>query len=433
MSNQAFIIAKIDDQTLNDYLVIKIIDNGDGTRSIRFVDQNNPGLPAVASGIADSGDSLLVSSAPFSDTTPIVKGSADATKLLRFEVDGFTAGATRVLTPPDADGVLVLLTLAQFLSNKQLEDSTTTIVDNTDNTKAARFEASGITAGQTRVITIPDSDGTLVFLTLAQVVSNKTLASPRITTAILDNNGNEVLLISPTASAVNEVTIANAATGNAPAISASGDDANVGINLTPKGTGNVVLTANKYIAPAVLNTGGLFFAGDTTTGYSWRSANILAIVNNNQESVRISTTSFALQSRTLDQNGANGTQIISNIGSGELLTLNTGGTTTTTAGNLAPANAIIEAILIRVITAITTAANFAVRVTGASADFVMIGTATSSLTNLVAGATYVLVPSVFADMFNDTATTLTVTTNVNPGAGAVRLFVVYKQLVPPSS
>jgi hypothetical protein len=41
--------------------------------------------------------------APFSDTTAIVKGSADATKRLRFEVDGFTAATTRVLTPQNRD------------------------------------------------------------------------------------------------------------------------------------------------------------------------------------------------------------------------------------------------------------------------------------------------------------------------------------------
>lgn len=42
------------------------------------------------------------SSPPFDDATAIVKGSGDATKLLRFEVDGLTTGTTRVLTPQDA-------------------------------------------------------------------------------------------------------------------------------------------------------------------------------------------------------------------------------------------------------------------------------------------------------------------------------------------
>ena len=41
--------------------------------------------------------------APFTDTTAIVKGSSDATKKLRFEVDGFTTATTRVATFPDAD------------------------------------------------------------------------------------------------------------------------------------------------------------------------------------------------------------------------------------------------------------------------------------------------------------------------------------------
>jgi len=42
------------------------------------------------------GDTL-----PVADTTGIAKGSADATKIVRFEVDGLTTGTTRVITPPD--------------------------------------------------------------------------------------------------------------------------------------------------------------------------------------------------------------------------------------------------------------------------------------------------------------------------------------------
>ena len=40
---------------------------------------------------------------PVTDTTSIVKGSIDGTKLLRFEVDGITTGTTRVATMPDKD------------------------------------------------------------------------------------------------------------------------------------------------------------------------------------------------------------------------------------------------------------------------------------------------------------------------------------------
>ena len=46
---------------------------------------------------------LVEANLTFTDSTPIVNGSGDATKRLRFEVDGFTTGATRVVTFPNAD------------------------------------------------------------------------------------------------------------------------------------------------------------------------------------------------------------------------------------------------------------------------------------------------------------------------------------------
>lgn len=56
---------------------------------------------------------------------------------------------------------------------------------------------------------------------------------------IADANTNELVIFSQTASAVNEVTLANAATGNNPNFTASGGDTNVGITFTPKGTGAI--------------------------------------------------------------------------------------------------------------------------------------------------------------------------------------------------
>lgn len=57
--------------------------------------------------------------------------------------------------------------------------------------------------------------------------------------AINDTNGNESIKIPATTSAVNEVTITNAATGGAPKVSATGDDANIDLELAAKGTGLV--------------------------------------------------------------------------------------------------------------------------------------------------------------------------------------------------
>lgn len=63
----------------------------------------------------------------------------------------------------------------------------------------------------------------------------------RIIDSINDNNGNEVIKLGTTSSAVNEVSITNAATGNSPAIAPSGDDTNIDISLKGKGTGKTKL------------------------------------------------------------------------------------------------------------------------------------------------------------------------------------------------
>lgn len=60
-----------------------------------------------------SGTCTGCSSLPVVDTTAIVTGSVDATKQMRFEVDGFTASTTRVMTPPNADATLAGINLAQ--------------------------------------------------------------------------------------------------------------------------------------------------------------------------------------------------------------------------------------------------------------------------------------------------------------------------------
>jgi hypothetical protein len=59
---------------------------------------------------------------------------------------------------------------------------------------------------------------------------------------INDADNNEVLKFGTTASAVNEITITNAATSNKPTLSATGGDTNVGIAITPKGSGEVTVS-----------------------------------------------------------------------------------------------------------------------------------------------------------------------------------------------
>ena len=68
------------------------------------------------------------------------------------------------------------------------------------------------------------------------------------TYGIIDENANEQIKFSTTASATNEITIANAAAGNSPVISATGGDTNVGITLTPKGSlGRITLNGESKV------------------------------------------------------------------------------------------------------------------------------------------------------------------------------------------
>jgi len=87
------------------------------------------------------------------------------------------------------------------------------------------------------IYTMAFGDGD-VTLTGTQTLTNKTLTAPKIGTSILDTSGNELVLLTATGSAVNEFTLANAASGAGPTLSSTGET-NVDININPKGTGTL--------------------------------------------------------------------------------------------------------------------------------------------------------------------------------------------------
>lgn len=93
------------------------------------------------------------------------------------------------------------------------------------------------------------------FITVSgtQTLTNKTLTSPKVGTSILDTNGNELAKITATGSAVNEFTVANAATGNGPTLSSTGGDSNIDLDLLAKGTGHVTVKGNTNSGAIQLN------------------------------------------------------------------------------------------------------------------------------------------------------------------------------------
>lgn len=141
--------------------------------------------------------STLESSDITADNTTL-QDNADNTKKAKFDLTGNTTATTRTYTVPDFDGTLATLAGTETLTNKTIQSSTlessditadnTTLQDNADNTKKAKFDLTGNTTATTRTYTVPDFDATLATLAGTETLSNKTLASPSVTTeAIFDN------------------------------------------------------------------------------------------------------------------------------------------------------------------------------------------------------------------------------------------------------
>ena len=144
--------------------------------------------------------------------------SGRVTKLL------YTDG-TNVLDA-SADFGEVTLTGTQTLTNKTLTLPVITSISNSGT------------------VTIPTGADTLVNLASAQTLTTKTLTSPKIGTDISDTSGNELIKLTATGSAVNEITLANAAADNDPRITLSGTSTNIGLEVLPKGTGALVVQGN---------------------------------------------------------------------------------------------------------------------------------------------------------------------------------------------
>ena len=193
--------------------------------NLEIIEQYAGGYTAQA--VSDSGDTDL----------SVTDGGTGATLAHRvIELTGALTGARNVTIPIDVQQMYAVknsTTGSQAVTFKYVSGTGTSVTFAGGDTTTKFIYGTG-SGTNPNLVDMGFGD---VTLTGTQTLTNKTLTSPKIGTSILDTNGNQLALLTATSSAVNEVTLANAATGDNPIIQASGDDSNIGIQLKTKGTG----------------------------------------------------------------------------------------------------------------------------------------------------------------------------------------------------
>ena len=193
--------------------------------NLEIIEQYAGGYTTQA--VSDSGDTTL----------SVSDGSTGAVLAHRvIDFTGALTGARNVTIPLDVQSFYILKNStsgSQAVTFKYVSGSgdSVTFAGGDTGTKIVYATANDGTNPD-----IVDATTAFVTATSTTTLTNKTLTSPKIGTSILDTNGNELALLTATSSAVNEITLANAATGNGPIISSTGET-NVDLNLNPKGSG----------------------------------------------------------------------------------------------------------------------------------------------------------------------------------------------------
>lgn len=109
-------------------------------------------------------------------TTPATAGVLRLAKTDVIDWRNNANGANLPLGIDSSDNLTFNSVIVPTATSATVQDSTFRIYDDGDNTKKIAFQASGITTGTTRSLTVPDADITLVGTAATQTLTNKTWA-----------------------------------------------------------------------------------------------------------------------------------------------------------------------------------------------------------------------------------------------------------------
>ena len=208
--------------------------------NLQLIEQIAGGFTTQA--VSDSGDTDLA----------VTDGGTGATLAHRvIEFTGSLTGSRNVTIPLDVQTFYVLKNSTSGSQNVVFK-----YVSGSGDSVTVAPGAVKLVYATANDGTNPDIDDT-GFITAASTdtLTNKTLTAPKIADAgfIADANGNEQIIFQTTTSAVNELEVTNAATGNPPILGASGET-NVDVHIKPKGSGETRIGTGA--AAATLTTSG---------------------------------------------------------------------------------------------------------------------------------------------------------------------------------
>ena len=217
----------------------------------------NGGSISSGFGAIDNGSSNITTTGTISFGS-LTDGSVTITDIA--DEDDFSSNsATKLATQQSIKAYVEANRDVQGVNATGTEINTSSDGDTSVGTTAVAGSDGIVTndAGTMRQTSVDTFDTYLAATT--KTLTNKTLTAPKIVDGgfIADANGNEGIVLQTASSAVNAVEITNAATGGSVVVGAMGDDSNIDIDITPKGTGEVNIAAGNlnYAGTAITSTG----------------------------------------------------------------------------------------------------------------------------------------------------------------------------------
>ena len=217
----------------------------------------NGGSISSGFGAIDNGSSNITTTGTISFGS-LTDGSVTITDIA--DEDDFSSNsATKLATQQSIKAYVEANRDVQGVQATGTEINTSSDGDTSVGTTAVAGSDGIVTndAGTMRQTSVDTFDTYLAATT--KTLTNKTLTAPKIVDGgfIADANGNEGIVLQTASSAVNAVEITNAATGGSVVVGAMGDDSNIDIDITPKGTGEVNIAAGNlnYAGTAITSTG----------------------------------------------------------------------------------------------------------------------------------------------------------------------------------